>query len=190
MEKKFTQFVEAPVTEEKFRKEMETFHDLKQPYRENGVLLLEYQFPDAFFAFLATRLNPMPVAFAVRINFLNYDVEPLSVKFINPVTFQPIRIADLRVQFRRQLPNGETLPLVIAENDGEPFFCVPGIREYHQHPFHTGDSWYLYRKNNKEGTLCFILDNLHWYGTNGIIGYQPQMQIQLGQIHLAGNAQP
>jgi hypothetical protein len=26
-----------------------------------------------------------------------------------------------------------------------PFLCVKGIREYHEHPQHDGDSWCLYR---------------------------------------------
>lgn len=28
---------------------------------------------------------------------------------------------------------------------GEPFLCLPGIREYHTHPSHLGDSWEGYR---------------------------------------------
>jgi len=29
----------------------------------------------------------------------------------------------------------------------KPFLCVRGIREYHEHPQHSGDEWLLYRES-------------------------------------------
>jgi hypothetical protein len=28
----------------------------------------------------------------------------------------------------------------------KPFLCLRGIREYHEHPQHSGDDWFLYRE--------------------------------------------
>jgi putative metal binding uncharacterized protein len=44
-----------------------------------------------------------------------------------------------------------------------PFLCLPGVREYHDNPAHSGDSWLLHRGRG-EGTLHFILDQLYRYG--------------------------
>jgi len=41
-----------------------------------------------------------------------------------------------------------------------PFFCIRGIREYHNHPYHTGDAWLLYRGTGI-GNLNYILDQLY-----------------------------
>jgi hypothetical protein len=60
--------------------------------------------------------------------------------------------------------------------DEVPFVCLPGIREYHAHPAHSGDSWLLHR-GQVEGTLNFILDVLHRYGAAPIRGFQIGMQI-------------
>jgi hypothetical protein len=47
--------------------------------------------------------------------------------------------------------------------DEEPFLCLPGVRAYHEHPGHTGDSWLLHRARG-DGRLITILTHLHKYG--------------------------
>jgi hypothetical protein len=38
------------------------------------------------------------------------------------------------------------------------FFCMRGVREYHEHPEHTGDQWLLYRGSiNVYSTLTKIV---------------------------------
>jgi hypothetical protein len=54
-----------------------------------------------------------------------------------------------------------------------PFLCLPGVREYHEHPAHSNDPWLGYR-NSGEGTLGFLIDQLHLYGSNPISSYCPQ----------------
>jgi hypothetical protein len=37
-------------------------------------------------------------------------------------------------------------PLTQPDATGEaPFLCIAGVREYHDHPGHSGDSWDLHR---------------------------------------------
>lgn len=57
-----------------------------------------------------------------------------------------------------------------------PFICLPGVREYHEHPGHTGDSWFLHRLSGV-GTLYNLVTQLYHYGTEHIVGYQYHVAI-------------
>ncbi|MCW3117953.1 MAG: hypothetical protein JWM28_2035 [Chitinophagaceae bacterium] len=172
------QFVDQAITVEKYTQQLARFQSARDYYRRLGVLLLEDSFPNLYFGFAATLLTPVPIIFAVKINFDNYDIAPLSVQFVHPVTFEPIRCSQLPNLLLRKLENSPVPQnLLVADRDDRPFFCIPGIREYHEHPFHTGDSWFLYRDNGNEGSLCFILDNLQLYGTSNIKSYQFQINL-------------
>jgi hypothetical protein len=178
METPTMQFVDPEVTQQKFTEELAKYSSAKEHYRKMGVLLLEESYPNLYFGFVAPSLSPAPIIFAVKINFDNYDVQPLSVKFVHPLTFQPMLMSQMHTRLPRKLENSP-LPhyLLQSHNDAPPFFCIPGVREYHDHTFHTGDSWFLYRKKGGEGSLCFILDNLQLYGTSHIRAYQFQIQL-------------
>lgn len=186
------QFVDPEVTQQKFEEEMHVFSLLKEEYRKKGVLLLEQRYPDLFFAFVAPSLHPMPIAFAVRINFINYDVQPLSVKFVHPLTLEPVMYEQIATRLPRRL-DGSATPqaLMQADSNRVPFFCIPGVREYHEHPYHDGDSWLLYRKKGREGSLCFLLDNLQLYGTSHMSSYTLQLNfnMQSPSLHLGSNHQ-
>ncbi|KAA9338986.1 putative metal-binding protein [Adhaeribacter soli] len=186
------QFVDSEVTQQKFSEELAVFVQLKEEYRKKGILLLEQRYPDLFFAFVAPSLFPMPIAFAVRINFINYDVQPLSVKFVHPLTLEPVTNDQIPSRLRRKLEGStQSQDLLQADSDQIPFFCIPGVREYHEHPYHNGDSWFLYRKKGGEGSLCFILDNLHLYGTSHLTSYLVQFNVhmQMPALGLSSNPQ-
>lgn len=191
MENKNCQFVDLEVTKQKYNEEFTKFQSLKEDYRRLGVLLLEDSYPNLFFAFTAPTLSPVPIIFSVKINFDNYDVQPLSVQFVHPLTFSPILGSQMHTRFPRKL-EGHQKPqeLLQFDKDEQPFFCIPGIREYHKHPFHTGDSWFLYRKKGKEGSLCFILDNLQLYGTTHINAYQIPVQFLAASNKVAFSSDP
>src|SRR5690606_10277866 len=103
-----------------------------------------------------------------------------SVKFVHPLTFEPVSIEQVPTRLNRKL-EGSPVPqeLLQAHQDRVPFFCIPGVREYHEHPFHNGDSWLLYRKRGGEGSLCFLLDNLQLYGTSSLTSYLWQVTINM-----------
>lgn len=62
--------------------------------------------------------------------------------------------------------------------DEVPFLCLPGVKEYHESPAHSGDSWLLHRGRG-EGTLHFILDQLYRYGVQPMrVGIQVQVSFQ------------
>jgi len=55
--------------------------------------------------------------------------------------------------------------------DDTPFLCVAGVREYHDHPGHSGDAWELHRKSGA-GRLVRLLDAITRYGVQPISDYQ------------------
>jgi hypothetical protein len=126
---------------------------------------------------------------AVKLNFTNYNVEPPSVQFVDPLTEVGLTVDELLVRLlRRRLPKAPTgedtgsknpVPeiesLVAHHPPGNiPFLCIPGVKEYHDHPFHSNDPW-LAHKDRGEGTLGFILDQIVKYGTEPIDSFQPSI---------------
>jgi hypothetical protein len=208
-----SQFVAPAVSRAKFDQEVAIFRSREDAQRARGVLLLKAEFPYVIIAFAAPRVRPMPLAFAVRIDFTNYDVEPPSIQFVDPLSGTPLRAKEVMASFVRQLkpgtppgPNGE--PAVQPENQGllvhygpedYPFLCLPGVYEYHNHAAHTGDEWLLHRGLG-EGRLGFLVDNLHKYGVQGMAGFVPQVHIaqngiqgftcNFGQVMLAYDHHP
>lgn len=180
------QVIDLAISKAKFDQEVEQFLDGAEIHRKRGIIVLDYAFPDIKLAFCAPQIIPTPIVFAVNINYTNYDMEPLSVKFIDPFTFRLISVPELRHQFGRRGPvvngKGQIQPLALGLPDGTPFICLPGIREYHNHPDHSNDPWLTHRGKGGEGTLGFIIEKLHQYGIASLNGYL--LQITIPQIPL------
>lgn len=156
------QITDPEVTRVKFENEIQKFRAVEDKYRVKGILCTKVNYPNVYFVFGIPKLIPYPIVFSVKVNFTNYDVEPPSVKFINPFTEELLKREQIPIHFI-QINNSNLLqPLELVQGAGDimPFFCIPGIREYHDHPAHSGDSWFLYR-NKGEGSLLFILDQLY-----------------------------
>ncbi len=168
--------MDPAVSKEKYDLEIKNFLGAYAHHKKRGIILLGYEFPDIKLAFMAVKISPAPLVFSVRINFTNYDLEAPSIQFIDPFLDIPIDITQLPHQFPRkigQLQNQINLqPLVLAQADKVPFFCIPGVREYHNHPAHTGDSWLLHRGVGGEGSLGFLIEKLYQYGVAGLNGFQ------------------
>ncbi len=185
-------FVDPVVCRAKFQREVDEFKAQRAVYHQRGVWLLDDTFPEVFLVLMAVRQPPFSAVFGVVINFENYDVEPPSVRFVHPVTRQPLRAMDLphgmpRIK-RMKGPNGEPAtgphgeamfeqqPLVQAEDPQRPgFVCLQGVREYHTHPAHTGDSWWLHRGTGI-GRLAYLVNVLARYGIDTVQGIRVQMQ--------------
>jgi len=102
------QFVDPEVSKRKFEQEMSLFEDIVEAQRRRGVILLASEFPNAYFGFLATSLSPAPLVFAVRFNFDNYDVNPISVRFVDPFSFETLKINQVLTHFPRNIaPSGQ-----------------------------------------------------------------------------------
>lgn len=183
------QVVDERVSRKKFDREVESWRRNSADHTRRGIFLLEAEFPRAFAVFAAPHLNPPAVMFAVELDFTNYDVWPPSVRFLNPFSRQPYRPGQLPPMVRIKQQPGSSIGLPSLEvavmhqtnaPDGEAFMCMPGVREYHLHPAHNGDSWLLHRGTG-EGTLFHILDKLHEFGIAPIglnWAFLPQFVVQ------------
>jgi hypothetical protein len=172
--------VEPAISRAKFEREVAKFRELWEDHCKRGWWLVDATYPKIFVVFGAPQLKPPAVIFGALLDFTDYDFHPPSVKLADPFTRQPYQAKNLPSVLRRTAPAPAQFgpfvvqadqPLMQAlSSDEEPFLCLPGVREYHEHPAHSGDSWLLHR-GNAEGTLHFILDVLYRYGVQPISEY-------------------
>ncbi|MEI9923533.1 MAG: putative metal-binding protein [Bradyrhizobium sp.] len=192
------QVVDPGVSQAKFDREVAAYRKLEVTYRKRGWLLLEAKFPEVFVAFAATKLKPAPIVAAVVLDFTDYDLQPPSVRFVDPFTREKLLASNVGFQMLRrpQMPGvpPEMIATMIQQGaiqlssllqsnrpDDYPFLCLPGIREYHDNPAHTGDSWLLHRGSG-EGSLAFILEKIWTYGSGPLSTYNIQVQAHVHGI--------
>ncbi|RXH35233.1 hypothetical protein XH84_05710 [Bradyrhizobium nanningense] len=199
-----TQVVDPEVSRAKFDREVAAYRNLEATYRKRGWLLLDAEFPEIFVVFAATKLRPAPIVAAVVVDFTDYDLQPPSVRFVDPFTREKLLASNVQFQMLRRPPmpgippeamaalmqqGGLQLSSMIQANrpDDYPFICLPGVREYHDNPAHTGDSWLLHRGSG-EGSLVFILEKIWMYGVDPLSTYNFQIQAQVTGViaHLQG----
>ncbi len=193
------QFVDPEITRIKFEQEYSEFQKLQEDYRKRGVLCLGKSPHSVDFMFIAHHLRPQAILLAVNIDFTNWDVEPPSVTFIDPFTKNFLKGEEISAQLIQVLPNGVNLNLIQGKGDIKPFLCIPGIKEYHSHPAHSGDRWMLYRDQG-EGKLCTILEQIYKHSIAIIKNYNFSIQLQAqvqgfvvqlpNQPHMPSNNQP
>lgn len=193
------QTIDAEVSRVKFARELAHYRSMESVYRKRGWLLLDAEFPKIFVVFAATKPRPPPIVAAIVLDFTNYDLRPPSVTFVDPFTGDPISAKSLQVQMlRRAAIPGATPETVLAlaqqgkvqvtnmiqfnSPEDAPFICLPGVREYHDNPAHTGDSWLMHRSSG-EGCLPFILEKIWDHGVKPIEQYQVQVQVQIPLVH-------
>lgn len=201
MAKNKKQAVEPNVSRTKFENELAEFLLIENDWRKKGVICVKAEFPIFEFIFIAHNVKPPTVAFAVSIDFTNYDVEPPSIVFIDSFTGKPIEIKDMSnigfFQVTNQeiqipgiqlpgMPNGlqqiqQRNPILMIGLNDRPFLCIPGVREYHNHPAHTDNPWLNYRTLG-EGRLLFLLDQLYNHSIPYFTGFNMSVQFHLKQF--------
>lgn len=196
------QSVDPSVSRAKFEREIEEFRAMAADYGQRGWFLVDVEFPHALVLLAAPQVKPHPVVTGALFDYTDYDLQPPSVKLVDPFTREPYRWEELPTQLLRQVeaqgmpfmiqvPEGAeppkmmmNQPLMQPDSSGSaPFLCIAGVREYHDHPGHSGDSWDLHRTAGA-GRLVRILDVLDTYGVRPISGFNVQLQ-----PHVAGFAQ-
>lgn len=167
--KNITQYVDFEVTKKKFNKEINEFKDLEDSYNVRGVFLIEIKEFILQLLFSATHVKPSPILFSVELDYSNWDFEPPSLKLINPFTKAVLRSNEVGIQFLQWSEEAhDAQPLLVGHD--VPFLCIPGIREYHRHLHHTGDSWMLYRTKG-EGKLTDIIEKIIKHSVIPLAGY-------------------
>lgn len=175
--------VDPAVSAAKFDEQIRIFRTNAALYRQRGCWLLEATFPHALFVFCSPKTRPGAVIMGVQLNFENFDLWAPSVVFVNPFTGHPFPAGKLPTKMPRAVPGPGPMGFVpqdlIAQYEGTnalPFLCLAGVREYHNHPAHTGDSWLLHR-DQPEGQMAYLLDTILKYAVEPIDGFQIGMQI-------------
>jgi hypothetical protein len=167
--------VDKAVAARKFEREIKRLTDQKAALDERGIFLLggpKYPIIELLFVpkhplFAGfTPVSPPQVpgesveiptlmtpalaarAFKVRFNLSDYDLVPPSLEFRDPWSDD---LLDYRTIFRAQEFEAIRGPHLVLLDDHplthKPFLCLRGVREYHDHPQHTGDDWMLYRSH-------------------------------------------
>jgi Predicted metal binding domain len=191
------QYVEPAVSQAKFDREITEYRALEGEYLLRGWVMTYASFPLVRVMMCAAQLKPPAVIVEVEFDFTNYDAEPPSVTLVEPFTHRPYGADELPTILKRTvgasagpaplgLPDGAILniqaqqPLMQPPNDpdGLPFLCIAGVREYHEHPAHSGDLWELHRESGA-GRLARLLEVIHKYGVEPISDYQIQLALSV-----------
>jgi hypothetical protein len=175
--------VDPEVTRRKFRRELELWDENASSYSRRGWILLHRESVQVEVGFLARLpvgpqvVTTMPVC--IQVDFSNFDLWAPSVEFIDPFTRA---YAPPIVQALVEAPGGPQNLLVGGHPEtGRPFLCVPGVRQYHTHPQHSGDSWLLHR-TSREGSLAMICERVWQTMARTLLGLQIQLQTLPGQM--------
>ena len=98
-----------------------------------GWTVFSATYPIVEVGFIAPERKPV----RVRVRCDGWNGQPPSIEWLDadgvPLTSIP------------QGPGGQ-LNNSAHPQTGRPFVCMVGVREYHTHPSHTGDSWETYKK--------------------------------------------
>ncbi len=192
------QFVDPVVSRAKFERELEDYREREADYRARGWLLVTVDFPLFRVVLCATRVTPPAVIVGVELDYTNYDERPPSVRLVDPFTGRPYAWGAMPTTLKRRvvgpplelpgIPRGPdgNMPRVISEQtlmqpsppDGLPFLCIAGVREYHDHPAHSGDSWDLHRPAGA-GRLVRLLEVIDTYGVRPISGFNVTLTPQV-----------
>ncbi len=184
------QFVDPNVSKAKFEHQITAFQKVELDFGRRGCWIARVEFPQVFALFATPKLKPPSLVFGAIIDFTNYDMWAPSVRLVDPFTREPYTFGRLPTHLNRLVPTtnpGERTiqPLMQASSPNEiPFFCIPGVREYHENPGHTGDSWLLHR-NSAEGTLFFIIEQLLKYGTEPLAAYEMGLKVSISGYNQA-----
>jgi hypothetical protein len=119
--------------------------------------------------------------FKARFDLHDYDLRAPSLDFRDPWTnellnfdtmFRGLEFEKTRGAHQVLLPDHPTTH--------KPFLCLRGIREYHEHPQHTGDDWFLYRDTVSVFALALSL----WRVAIDIVLPQIVLQPIAGQMQM------
>jgi hypothetical protein len=186
--------VDPEVAIAKFKGEVQNYLRTQPENIQRGRWLLKAEFPEVLVAFATPKTKPASICFGAIINFKDYDLVPPSVRLVNPFTGEPYLYKTLPTRLPRRVAGampGQAGPEALAGfqfqdlmtahgPDEVPFLCLPGVREYHEHPAHTGDPWLLHR-GGPEGTLYFLIEKIAHYGLEPINGFEMRINVAFQQ---------
>lgn len=85
-------------------------------------------------------------AFKARFDLTDFDLRAPSLEFRDPWSDALLSYETMfRALEYEQQRKAHLVLLGDHPTTHKPFLCLRGIREYHEHPQHSGDDWLLYR---------------------------------------------
>lgn len=197
-----TQTVDPAVSMAKFRREVGRLRRGLPDYSGFGWWLRKAVFPIVEIGFVAVNASPPLVLVIARFDFTDYDAKPLSVTFhdaktgaILPKERMHTKLEKLQIIDAAALGAGDVAAApgqvnverveLIQGVPGQPaFLCLPGVRQYHDNPAHSGDPWEL-RRTAGEGSLLQLAHKICQYGVTPVHGVEivtnlrPAFQLEL-----------
>jgi hypothetical protein len=185
-----SQYVDPEVSRRKFSREVADYRRLERDYQRRGWFLAEASYPTIVVMLAAPHVSPSPVVTGVLLDYTNYDAQPPSVRLVNPFTREPYRANQLPTPLNRGIPQPvpgapEGVQMLIQQPlmqgyapEDIPFLCLAGVREYHDHPGHSGDSWELHRPS-RAGALVRLVEVIHTYGVAPLVGWNVNFNPQV-----------
>ncbi len=184
------QYVDPAVSRAKFDREITDYLSLEAGYRARGWFLVKADWPVAVVVLASNKTNPPAIVTAVQLDYSNYDAEPPSVRLIDPFSGRFLLSKDLPTPLPRMIPGPEiSMPdgtkaqplqaLMQAHSPEDlPFLCIAGVKEYHDHPGHSGDPWEIHRPAG-EGRLVRLLEVISKYGLEPVKGFHVNLVPQV-----------
>ena len=186
------QSVDPVVSRAKFDHEIAEYLVLEADYRARGWFLVKADWPLVIVLLASKKTSPPTIVTAVQFDYTNYDAEPPSVLLVDPFSGRPLLSKELPLRLHRKIPGPETaLPdgIKVQLNKAEdlmqahspeaiPFLCIPGVKEYHDHPGHSGDPWELHRPAGA-GRLVRLLEVITKYGVEPVTGFNVNLVPQV-----------
>ena len=150
------------------------FLQVAVPARQSGTILL----PQGAMAQLDVP-SLAARAFKAHFDLTDYDIQPPSLEFRDVWTDEPLKYETMfrALEFEE---HRKTQLVLLPEHPktGRPFLCLRGVREYHEHPQHSGDDWLLYRK----GMGLFSIAMSLWRVSLDLV--HPRLVIQPGGLQV------
>ena len=155
---------------------------------------MKAHWPLAIVVLATNKTSPAAIVTAVQFDYTNYDAEPPSVRLIDPFSGRLLLNKELSTRFRRMIPgpempipgpDGAKVQMNTAQDlmqavspDDLPFLCIAGVKEYHDHPGHSGDPWELHRSAG-EGRLVRLLEVISKYGVEPVKAFNVNLVPQV-----------
>lgn len=194
MAKTIQQYVDPAVSRAKFDREIRDYLSHEADYRSRGWFLVKVEWPVAVVVLASNKTNPPTIVTAVQFDYSNYDADPPSVRFVDPFSGRILLSKEIPTRLPRMIP-GPELPmpapggakaqlntvqdLMQAHTPDEvPFLCIAGVKEYHDHPGHSGDPWEIHRSEG-EGRLVRLLGVISKYGLDPVKGFNVNLVPQV-----------
>ena len=189
------QSTDLSLSRKKFNREISQFRAHGKEYQQRGWFLAYAKYPEVLVVLATAKTKPVSIMTGVLFDYTNYDAAPPSVRLVHPITGKTYKISELPTALPRlvsepkptivsngalQIQPPQTQSLMQAYGpDGVPFICVAGVREYHEHPAHSGDHWELHRASGA-GRLVRLIEIISKYGPDTIVGFNVQMTPSIG----------